>query len=273
MLKSVDVLSRRAEEGKAVSTCGHLETAVAMTTVTVTVTPPACGPSPSTQQSTMVVRLCTTRAAPPPSHPPSAMGARGTLKLAWWVCEKECEWQRKREKEKESMCVWLTKFISLLSSVWVHWVHWVLRSVWFLSLNPTLKRQGCIMMWSFQPTFHCSVSLRDINYSLKTEYLSLIVCTLSLWLIEGLFYSLSFEQSPEMETRHSIYSLFQCMSAHSAEEKLWDETGEVISLWFHCGCDISGGYWGGRCVISYTSHFLTQCNKEHLGSSKYQALR
>lgn len=171
------------------------------------------------------------------------------------------------------MCVWLTKFISLLSSVWVHWVHLALRFVWFLSLNPTLQRQGCIMIWSFQPTFHCSVSLWDINYSLKTEYLSLVVCSLSLWLIEGLFYSLSFEQSPEMETRYSIYSLFQCMSAHSAEEKLWEETGEVISLWFHWGCEISGGDWGGRCVISYTSLFLTQCNKEHLGSSKYQALR
>lgn len=105
ILKSVDVLSCRAEEGKAVSTCGHLETAVAMTTVTVTVTPPACGPSPSTQPSTMAVRLCTMRAAPPPSHPPSAMGARGTLKLAWWVLEKECERQRERKIKREHVCV------------------------------------------------------------------------------------------------------------------------------------------------------------------------
>ena len=56
----------RAVEEKAVSMCGPQETAVAMTTVTATVTPPACGQSQSTQPSMMGARPSMMRAAPPP---------------------------------------------------------------------------------------------------------------------------------------------------------------------------------------------------------------
>lgn len=76
----------RGAEEKAASMCGHREMVVAMTTVTVMVTPQACGQSPSTQPSMMDAPPSMMRAAPPPWHPRSATDARGTQRLEWWVC-------------------------------------------------------------------------------------------------------------------------------------------------------------------------------------------
>lgn len=73
----------RDVEAKAASTCGPLETAVAMTTATATATPQACGPSPSTRPSMTAARPCMTRAAPPRWPPPSATAARGTPRPEW----------------------------------------------------------------------------------------------------------------------------------------------------------------------------------------------
>lgn len=61
---------------------------VAMTTATVMVMPQACGQSPSTQPSMTDAPPCTMRAAPPPWHPHSAMGAREIQRLGLWVYNK-----------------------------------------------------------------------------------------------------------------------------------------------------------------------------------------
>lgn len=88
----ITLLSFRDEEAKAASTSGHQETAVAMTTATATATPQACGRSPSTRPSMTDARPCTTRAAPPPWRPRSAMGARGTQRPASWVHASISSW-------------------------------------------------------------------------------------------------------------------------------------------------------------------------------------
>lgn len=75
--------SHRAEGAKAASMCGPLGTVAAMTTATAMATPLACGPSPSTRLSTTAGQPCTTRAAPPPWPPPSAMEGRGIPRPEW----------------------------------------------------------------------------------------------------------------------------------------------------------------------------------------------
>lgn len=148
----------RGVEEKAASTSGHRETVVAMTTATAMVMPRACGRSPSTPPSTTGALPCTMRAAPPPWHPHSATGGRGTQRPASWVSLIASNMCYTRVEKKSSQAfVAIHQMFLILHGPWPFSIH---SQGWTLVSNVSQKDP---QITSFQFNQHAVFPFRRLD--------------------------------------------------------------------------------------------------------------